>query len=556
MVKTKYNYKTDSPKKQRTLSFYLSLILLVLGTSCTTPVRKEKTNAQLSLIPQPTEIRVFEGHFLLSAETTLIFSTDDQRKMGDLFNQRLEALLGWKCTTGKADDVKNTIILSQVDSLAHEAYILDIDQEQISITAASEAGYFYALQTLLQLVPVETEKSKSSELKLPQLTIHDEPRFQWRGALLDISRHFFGPEAIKKLIDQMAATKMNRLHLHLTDDPGWRIEIKEYPKLHEIGALGDRTNPDGAAQYLTEEEAREIARYANERQIMIIPEVDVPGHSGAIARAYPEFSGGNNTLNIANDEALKMIETAILRVADLFNAPYVHFGADEVRHHNWEARPDMKAKMDELNLKNQLEFEGWFDRKMADFLVQSGLTPIAWDEAAGFEINKKTVLQWWRGEYPDVLQDAIKNGYHVILSPVDYLYLDYPSDLTEAGANWEGLHNGANSLEAIYTWNPIPENFNASMTNQVKGIEAGIWTEFITNEKRLEYIMYPRLAGVAEKAWSTEENIQWKNFQTRLTEHYKRYERDGINYRIPELPLEERKARQPEAFEGPIATEQ
>jgi len=556
MVKTKYRSQTASLEKQRIISFCLFIVFLVLYSSCTTPNRKEISNAQLSLIPQPSEIRVFEGHFPLAPETILVSFTDEQQKMANLFNQRLEELLGWKCTIGKADDVKNTIILSRVDSLAHEAYILDIDQEQISIKAASEAGYFYAIQTLLQLLPTDKETAQLSELKLPQLSIYDEPRFAWRGALLDISRHFFGPETIKKLIDQMAATKMNRLHLHLTDDPGWRIEIKEYPKLHEIGALGDRTNPDGAAQYLTEEEAREIARYANERQIMIIPEVDVPGHSGAIARAYPEFSGGNNTLNIANDEALKMIETALLRVADLFNAPYVHFGADEVRHHNWEARPDMKAKMDELNLKNQLEFEGWFDRKMADFLVQSGVTPIAWDEAAGFEINKKTVLQWWRGEYPEVLQDAIKNGYDIILSPVDYLYLDYPSDLTEAGANWEGLHNGANSLEALYTWNPIPENFNEAMTIQIKGIEAGIWTEFITNEKRLEYMMYPRLAAVAEKSWCTENNIKWDNFQTRLSEHYKRYERDGINYRIPSLPLEERKARQPEAFEGPIATEQ
>lgn len=275
---------------------------------------------------------------------------------------------------------------------------------------------------------------------------------------------------------------MNRLHLHLTDDTGWRIEIKEYPNLIEIGSLGDRTNPNGPAMYLTEKEARDITAYANERQITIIPEVDIPGHSGAIERAYPEFSGGNNTLNIANEAAIKMIETVLVRLSDLFNTQYVHFGSDEVRHHNWEARPDMLAKMHELKLKDQHEFEGWFDRRMADFIVESGLKPIAWDEASNFGVDKSTILQWWRGEHPEVLYTAAERGYDIILSPVDFVYLDYPSDLKESGANWEGLHNGPNSMEAIYRWNPIPETFDDSMSAHIIGIEAGIWTNLLTTK--------------------------------------------------------------------------
>ncbi|MCM4172386.1 hypothetical protein DHD32_12905 [Arenibacter sp. TNZ] len=538
--------KFISPK-----ALFQSLLLMFL-VSCNPAVRKEKTNVVLPIIPQPQEIHVFEGSFVMDSMTQVVFSTEEQHRVANWFKRELENLVGLSCRIGTESLRKNSIVLIEDSSMVNEAYLLDINDTGITIRASSESGYFYAFQTILQLAPVLTEKIILTELKFDQLTIADQPRFAWRGALLDISRHFFGPKVIKKFIDQMAAQKLNRLHLHLTDDTGWRIEVKEYPKLHEIGSMGDRTDPNGPAMYLAEEEARDITAYANERQIMIIPEVDIPGHSGAIERAYPEFSGGNNTLNIANDDAIKMIETVILRLSKLFNTTYIHFGSDEVRHHNWEGRPDMKAKMNELNLKDQREFEGWFDRRMADFIVSSGLNPVAWDEASVFGINKETTLQWWRGEFPEVLYTAAQQGYDIILSPVDFLYLDYPSDLKEAGAQWEGLHNGPNSLEAIYRWLPIPETFNDTMSARIIGIEAGIWTEFIADEKRLEYIAYPRLSAVAEKAWTYEDNIDWDSFQERLSMQYLRYQRAGINYRIPNIGIDERKIRQPEAFNGPI----
>ncbi len=534
-----------------TKAFLQSIVLLVL-VACNPTVRKEKTDVVLPIIPQPKEVRVYERTFVLDSMTQVAFSTEEQHKVANWFNKELQSLTGWSCRIEKASKGKNSIVLIQEDSLADEAYLLDITDDRITIKAASEPGYFYAFQTLLQLTPVSEEKIFRSELKFDQLSIADQPRFQWRGAMLDISRHFFGPETIKQLIDQMAAQKMNRLHLHLTDDTGWRIAIKEYPKLVEIGSRGDKTNPNGPAMYLTEQEARDITAYANERQITIIPEVDIPGHSGAIERAYPEFSGGNNTLNIANEDAIKMIETVIIRLSDLFNTGYIHFGSDEVRHHNWEGRPDMLARMKGLNIKNQHEFEGWFDRRMADFIVESDLKPVAWDEASDFGVNKGTILQWWRGEYPEVLQTAAERGYDIILSPVDFVYLDYPSDLKESGANWEGLHNGPNSMKLIYQWNLIPETFDDTMSAHILGVEAGIWTEFIDNQKRLEYMTYPRLSAVAEKGWTIEKNIDWESFQERLSKQYLRYEMEGINYRIPNLGIEERKIRQPEAFDGPI----
>ncbi|APQ17566.1 beta-N-acetylhexosaminidase [Maribacter hydrothermalis] len=540
----------------KTLVTLSTCLLGFLLVACNNPsIPKERTDLVLPIVPQPQQVQIYEGYFTLDAKTQMVFSTEEQSTAATMFKKDLEKLIGWSSPIATTQVEKNAMVLVQEDSLAKEAYLLDITAEQIVIKASSEAGYYYAFQTLLQLVPVIKKNTPRSELKFNQLAIVDEPRFQWRGAMLDISRHFFGPKSIKQLIDQMAAHKMNRLHLHLTDDTGWRIEIKEYPKLIEIGSLGDKTNPDGQSMYLTEKEAREITAYANERHITIIPEVDVPGHSGAVERAYPEFSGGNNTLNIANEDAIKMIETVILRLSDIFNTDYVHYGSDEVRHHNWEGRPDMLAKMKELELRNQHEFEGWFDRRMADFIVASGLKPIAWDEASDFGVNKGTILQWWRGEFPKVLHTAAERGYQIILSPVDFLYLDYPSDLKEAGANWEGLHNGPNSMEALYQWNPIPKSFDENMSNQILGLEAGIWTEFIDNQKRLEYMTYPRLFAVAEKGWSTEENIDWESFQERLSLQYEKLRILGINYRIPNISIEERKKLQPEAYIGPISQE-
>ncbi len=531
--------------------FFLSMLLLGL-ISCSTTERKEKTNVVLPIIPYPKEVHVYEGYFVLDSMTQIVFSTEEQSEIADWFNKELQKIYGMSCRIGKTMSEKNSIILTQDGSIDDEAYKLDISDSVISIKASSKTGYFYAFQTVLQLAPISEGKIALSELKLEQLTIADQPRFKWRGVLLDISRHFFGPESIKKLIDQMAAQKMNRLHIHLTDNVAWRIEVKKYPKLHEIGSIGDMTNPDGPAMYLTEEKARDITAYANKRQIIIIPEVDMPGHSGAIEKAYPEFSGGNNTLNIANEDAIKMMETVILLLSDLFNTSYVHFGSDEVRDHNWEERPEMRDRMNELNLKDQHEFEGWFDRRIADFIVRSGLNPVAWDEATNFDVNKKTIIQWWRGEYPEILHSAVERGYNVILSPVDFVYLDYPSDLKENGAPWEGLHNGANSLESIYKWKlPIPKTYNDTMSARILGIEACIWTEFMADQKRLEYMTYPRLSAVAEKAWTYEYNINWESFQERLKKQYIRYKINGINYRIPNIGIEKRKIVQPEAFEGP-----
>ena len=534
------------------LIVFFHCMLLLTIFSCKPEIRKEKADVVLPIIPQPNDVRVYEGFFSLDSLTQIVISTKDHGNIAFWFNKELQKKYGLSCHITTSSEKENTIVLKFDDSLKDEAYTLDIYDNKVSIKASSEAGFFYAFQTILQLAPVNRKEGKVSKIELSQLSIVDQPRYKWRGFLLDLSRHFFGPASIKRLIDQMAMQKMNRLHLHLTDNTGWRIEIKEYPKLHEIGSHGDRSNPNGPAIYLTEQEARDITTYANERQIIIIPEVETPGHSGAIEKAYPAFSGGNNTLNVANEDAVKMIETVILRLSDIFNTRYVHFGGDEVRGHNWDVRPDMVAKMKELGLKDQHELEGWFDRRMADFIVKSGLKPVAWDEAFDFGVNKNTIIQWWRCLQPEVLDSAAKNGYQIIISPANYAYLDYPQDLKEGGATWEGLNNGPNSLESIYMWNHIPTGFNQDMKDQIIGIETAAWTEFISSQKRLEYMVYPRLSAIAEKAWTHDVNMDWEAFQKRLSIQYERYKVAGINYRIPNIEIDVRKKLQPEAYEGPV----
>lgn len=552
-IAPEYQLIKQTCMKNKLLSIlYLPCFFMMALISCTPAQRVEKQGVILPVIPQPNDVHIYEGSFILDSLTKVVISSEDQKEVVNWFSKELQKSYGFSCQTGTHISEKNRIELIHDSLIADEAYLLDISKSKISINASSEAGYFYAFQTILQLIPVSENNFEVSSFEITQLKIKDQPRFKWRGVTLDISRHFFGPETIKKLIDQMAEQKLNRLHLHLSDDQGWRIEIKEYPDLHNIGGRGNWSDPMSPVQYLTEKEARDIAAYANERQIVIVPEIDIPGHSGSIEKAYPKYSGGNNTLNIASEDAVKMIETVILRVADIFNTKYVHFGSDEVRNHNWDGRPDMRAKMNQLGLKNQHELEGWFDRKMADFILASGLKPVAWDEASDFGVNLSTIVQWWRCLQPEILDSLASRGYNIILSPADYLYLDYPYTLDEAGAIWEGLRNGGNSTELIYKWNPIPKNFTSTQKTNILGIEAAMWTEFISDQKRLEYMFFPRLSAVAEKAWTYDINLNWETFQERLSTQYIRYRKAGINYRIPDISIEERKKQQPEAFEGHI----
>jgi len=505
------------------------------------------------LCPYPISLETGNGSFTLSASTE-ISAVGEGRAVGELLSREL----GISMSDKTEKDKKSGILLRKPDSgwnMGPEGYWLMVKPGYIEITASSDAGFFYGAQTLMQLAPLEIytgDAVSRGSLKIPCIEIKDKPRFEWRSVMLDLSRHYFGPETIRKLIDRMAVMKLNRLHLHLTDNPGWRIEIKEYPELALEGGRGSYSNPDTPVKYMTETEARNLTAYAKERFITIVPEIDLPGHSAAIGRVYPEFDGGDSTLNVTNEDALKMIDVILERLGDIFDTPYVHFGSDEVRRHHWDERPDMKEKMEQLGLKDQTELEMWFDRRTAKQILNMGFRPVAWDEASDFDVDPETIVQWWRCQQPDKLEAAIYKGHQVIISPADHSYFDYPYVIGEGGAGWEGLRNGGNSTELVYNWKPIPSSFGKEMIDQILGLECCIWTEFISEEKHLEYMIFPRIAAFAEKCWTAPEKNDWVRFQQALEYQYKYYEHQGVNYRIPGLTKEERKEQQPEAFTPPI----
>lgn len=532
----------------------LALLILILCSSC--KVRNQQAseiNRHSQIIPEPLKQKFTEGRFVISSKTK-IMGNATLKEVGDYLSEILTGATGhhFDFLSQNGTVKKNTILLKLDTSINEdEGYKLSVSPYSITISGKNEKGIFYGIQSLRQLFPPEAggnKAKKQKQLALVCTEIEDAPRFEWRGMMLDISRHFIPVEEIKKLINSMAAHKLNRLHLHLSDNSGWRIEIKEYPKLTSIGAIGQHSDPKAPAQFLTEKEARELAEYARRRFITIVPEIDIPGHSGAIVRAYPELDGGENTINVASDKTAKFVDIIINRITDIFNTKYFHFGSDEVFKNGWMTIADTKLKMAEMGFKETRELEGWFDRRTAESILDKNLKAVAWDEASDFGVDSRSIVQWWRCLQPEKLVEALNRGHQVIISPADYVYFDYPYNKQEFGANWEGMRNGGNSTELVYNWQPVPSTIKGQLTSQVLGVEACVWTETIISEKRLEYMIFPRLSAFAEVAWSSEENKNWGKFRSKLDVQVKRFEAQGLNFRKLDIPDKERPLIQPEGF--------
>ena len=418
-----------------------------------------------------------------------------------------------------------------------ESYRLSVTRERIVISALHPAGLSHGVQTLLQLLPPEiyapaTTGPLSGALSIPLVEISDRPRFAWRGLMIDVSRHFFSKEQLKKTIDAMAMHKLNVLHLHLTDDPGWRIDINRYPALVDVGAIGDYSNPKGPGRlYFSKDDMREIINHAERHHIMVVPEIDMPGHAAAAARAYPEFFDGDKTFNPGNEATYEFVTNVLSEIMELFPSPYIHFGGDEVRNHRWAELPEIRTLMEKHGYTSLREVEGHFDRFVADYIASRGRTPIGWDEIVEFDVNADTVVQWWLHLRPEVLDRAVEKGHRVIISPTNYLYFDYPNDVGEPGAPWEGNDNGPNSFELIHQWEPVPETFTRKEEALVLGLQANLWTEFITTNAYYEYMIFPRLSALAEIAWSPKGEKDLDDFTRRLSTQTRRYAAMGLNYR-------------------------
>lgn len=514
---------------------YTYLLLLLFTFSC---VSNNQSKIEPSLIPQPNKMELEKGILKMNVETTLSVNNENLLPLAEKFKTDVAERISVKVDNSEKAKIK--LELTANDE-SEESYSLRTSKKEIIVRAGTEKGIFYGLQTLKQLILFSD--MENGKINLPILTIEDEPRFGWRGVMLDESRHFFGAEKVKQLLDMMALHKLNVFHWHLTDDPGWRIEIKKYPKLTLIGGQGNDINPDGPAEYYTQEEIREIVHYAAERFIEVIPEIDMPGHARAANRAYPEFSGGGSkshpefTFNPGKAETYAYLTDILREICTLFPSDYIHLGGDEVHFGNesWNTDTDVKRLMKQEKLADLKAVETYFVHRMADSIKMLDKTVVGWDEIVDHHLAQdNSLVMWWRHDKTDKLKAAIDNNYEVVLCPRIPLYFDFDQDEShQYGRKWK---SGFASLDLTYAFPPDTLSQFTQSSTLVKGIQANIWTERIHDTKRLDYMTYPRLSALSEAAWTNNANKNFEDFNRRLEPMLILLDELDINYYNPFEP--------------------
>lgn len=420
-----------------------------------------------------------------------------------------------------------------------EEYRIRIAPTGILIEAGSPNGCFYGLQSTLQLII-----SAGKEGTLPLAVIQDKPRFGWRGVMVDESRHFIGKAEIMRLLDFMAIYKLNKFHWHLTDSQGWRIEIKKYPLLTTVGAIGNISDPEASAQFYTQEDIAEIVKYASDRFIEIIPEIDMPGHATAAVKAYPEFSGGGSeeyphfTFHPGKEGTYTFLTDILREITTLFPSSFIHIGGDEVHFGNkqWHDMPQVRSLMEKEGLEDLVAVEHYFLQRMADSVKVLGKTVIGWDEVvtAGLPANNTRVM-WWRHDQPQLLEKAVTMGYGTILCPRIPLYFDFVQHASHtSGRKWDGAFA---PIESVYEFPSLRLTGGVSFCSpHVMGIQANVWTEVIHSKERFQFMVFPRIAALAEAAWSNDAVKDFRHFDRRMEKMTDLYRKSGIaffDYRNP-----------------------
>ncbi|SFC44017.1 hexosaminidase [Parapedobacter composti] len=497
------------------------------------------------IIPRPRQAEKGAATFVLDRET-LIQPENGADTQGAIyyFQQAVMDRAGLELATSPAEGMGERIIrfrLVAPEALGDDSYRIAMDGRGILLEAPDEQGLFYAGVSLLQLI--ERAERDGDTLLLPCWAIRDAPRFGWRGVMLDESRHFFGKRQVKALLDWMAYYKLNVFHWHLTDVDGWRIEIKRYPRLTLVGGIGNHTNPLAPAQYYTQDEIREIIRYATERHIQVIPEIDMPGHATAANRAYPRYSGGGSerfpdfTFNPGLEETYRYLTDILREVNVLFPSRKIHIGGDEVHFGNahWRVDTAVQALAAAHGLENLRAVEHYFIRRMADSVARLGNDLLGWDEIVDAGLPpQQTVVFWWRHDKPEQYQKAIAAGYRVVICPRIPYYFDFVQDSTHRiGRKWQGRYV---PIEQVYGY-PAEALFQQpGAERQVLGVQANLWTEQLSSPQQLEYMVFPRIAALAESAWTSEGRKDYADFSLRLRRHLPRYAKAGLYYFNPFQP--------------------
>jgi hexosaminidase len=513
--------------KQTNISIHLIIFIFFL-----LPFTKALGKHGIDIIPQPTNIEVLEGSIQFDS-ITITINDKSLEHLKSYVEKQLNNQFDIELTSGTQSGGKNLFLELNDGFENDEAYSLSISSNDIKIEASDPHGAFNGIQSLVQLL--YDAKNESGIFELRQCKITDSPRFSWRGYMLDESRHFYGKEKVKQTLDLMALHKLNIFHWHLTDAPGWRIEIKKYPKLTEVGSKGNQSDPTAPAAFYTQEEIKDIVAYAAERYIQIIPEIDMPGHLSAAMLAYPEYSGGgtkrhpNFTINPGMEESYQFLTDILKEVSILFPAPYIHIGGDEVSFGNkqWAVDPFVKELQKQNNLADLMEVEHYFINRMYDTIMSMQKKFIGWDEVANASVDKEnSIVMWWRHDKEELLPELIDKDYQVILCPRIPLYLDFDQDeKSKYGRRWAGEYC---ELEKVYNF-PNELNINFTSSN-IHGVQGNLWTNRISSEDSNDYMTWPRLSAVAEVAWSADTEKNFNHFLRRLKKMHNVYDIFGLYY--------------------------
>lgn len=533
---------------------------------------------ETAIIPKPLHVEKKTGSFNLNEGTQIIAVSPDARKSAEIFNIFLQQRYGLQLQISSLTADSNSIILEDLpQSDNHEAYELNINPTQIHIEGG-QSGIFYGLQSTLQLI-----EEADGKLVLPSIAIQDKPEFGYRGIMLDVARHFFPVEQVKKIIDVMAYLKFNKLHWHLTEDQGWRLEIKKYPKLTELGAWRDSTiigqyydfdpfiydgKPHGG--FYTQEEAKDIVRYAAERKITVIPEIELPGHSSAVLAAYPEFGSFalengkaqkgsisavndkgeplNNILSTAvpgywgvhyniygpTEKTYQFLEDVLTEVMEIFPSEYIHIGGDEVPKDHWQTSEIAQQVIKKEKLKDEHELQSHFIQRIEKFLNKNGRKIIGWDEILEGGLAPNATVMSWRGEKGGIA--SAKMGHDVIMTPNSHFYFDHYQ--ADDGSTEPLAIGGFLSLEKVYSYSPRPAELSPEEQKYILGVQANLWTEYIGTNNKMEYHLFPRALALAEVAWVKKDQKDFHQFSNdRLPKRLRELEEMDVFFRIPEAEV-------------------
>lgn len=522
-----------------------------------------------AIIPQPASLNMRSGTYELNADSRIEAIGTEAFRIAEMLATQLRSVTGYELplANGLTKTIKTNLIAFELNkhadaALGKEGYALEVNSKGVFIKANQPAGLFYGMQTLLQLFPKEMagkELVKKATWSLPALTVSDQPRFGWRGLMFDVSRHFFTKAEVKDFIDNMVKYKYNLLHWHLTDDQGWRLEIKSLPKLTSVGAWRvDKTGnfgtfskptedePKTYGGFYTQEDVKEIIQYAADRYVDILPEIDVPGHSSAAIASYPELTctpgnyrvmsgekfiqwqgGGkfyaleDNTLCPAREGTYEFLDKVFTEVAALFPFQYIHMGGDECAKNFWEKSEEVKQLMQKEKLKDMHEVQSYFVKRVSKIIAAKKKKMIGWDEILEGGLAPNATVMSWRGMKGG--EEAIKLGHEVVMTPTTFAYLDY----MQGDPAIEPPVYSSLSLKTAYSFEPVPVNADAKL---VKGGQANLWTEQVYNTRHLQYMVWPRAFAIAECLWSPKDARNWNNFVTRTEQHFDRFNAAQIKY--------------------------